>query len=603
MAESLQEGARRLAKPWLDKGYRAAGLHVYRAADSSELYAKFRLEHPDGDKAPEGRKIIRPFHANGNGSCVMGEPKFQRGAKPLYRLTLLASKPGQPVIFVEGEKDCDALVKLGAVSTTTGSASSDDTADLLPLAGRTCWLWADNDDEGRAYMGRIAKRLQELGATIEAIDVEKLGLPPKGGAADWVQTRQDATYADLEALPRLVPQPHPAIAVAADLEGGDFLIRNLSDIEAKPVRWLWPGRIARGKVSMIAGHPGLGKSQITAALAAVVTTGGSWPVDRTPCERGRVILLNAEDDAADTIRPRMEAAGADVTRCEVLDSVVTGFAADGEPVTRGFSLREDLRRLGKLLETRTDVALIVIDPISAYMAGVDSHVNSDVRAVLAPLGDLAGRHGVAVVCVSHLNKGNGKGTPGEAMMRVTGSLAFVAAARAMFLVTRDQEDPNRRLFVTGKNNIGKDGTGLAFSVESYTLSSGIETSRVMWEPTPITITADEAMAPAVEDEERTMTDDAIDLLNDALSVGRVQARDIKRRAGEAGISDKALRIARNKLGIVVSRTGFGAEIQSFWALPGSAVLPSEPISALQISGARMEVEGTNGGADDPGEPF
>jgi len=117
--------------------------------------------------------------------------------------------------------------------------------------------------------------------------------------------------------------------IAAGLSGdhGSIVVRRLSEIQTKPIRWLWPGRIARGKVSMIAGHPGLGKSQVTAALAAVVTTGGKWPVDISACEVGSVILLNAEDDAADTIRPRLEAAGADVSRIEIVEAVTEGFRA------------------------------------------------------------------------------------------------------------------------------------------------------------------------------------------------------------------------------------------------------------------------------------
>ena len=165
------------------------------------------------------------------------------------------------------------------------------------------------------------------------------------------------------------------------------------------------------------------------------------------------------------------------------------------------------------MAARNDVALVVIDPITAYLSGVDSHVNADVRAVLMLLGEIAARHGVAIVCVSHLNKGSaGKSSSGEALLRVSGSLAFVAAARAAFIVAKDQDNPARRLFLSAKNNVGKDGSGLAFSVESFTLSSGIETSRVLWEPNPVTITADEAMGPPLEDGERTMTEEAVDLL-------------------------------------------------------------------------------------------
>ena len=355
------------------------------------------------------------------------------------------------------------------------------------------------------------------------------------------------------------------------------VVRRLSDVRAFPIRWLWPGRIARGKVSMIAGHPGLGKSQITAALAAVVTTGGRWPVDGASCERGRVILLNAEDDAADTIRPRLEAAGAALDYCEVLDAVSTGVGPDGREATRGFSLKVDVGVLDELLTARKDVALVVIDPITAYLAGVDSHVNADVRAVLAPLGELAVRHGVAIICVSHLNKGGA--ATSEALLRVSGSLAFVAAARAAFIVAKDPEDSARRLFVPAKNNIGKDASGLAFSIESCALPGGIETSRILWESEPVSITADDVMTPPRDEGDRTMTDEAVDLLRDVLSAGRVLARDIKRRAGEAGITDKALRTARERLGVVASREGFGADTKTFWALGPLPFVPSEPTRA------------------------
>jgi hypothetical protein len=401
-------------------------------------------------------------------------------------------------------------------------------------------------------------------------------------------------------------QPAAQVTTAVDYGGlRSVIVRRLSDVVAKPIRWLWPGRIARGKVSMIAGHPGLGKSQLTAALASVVTTGGRWPVDRTPSERGRVILLNAEDDAADTIRPRLEAAGADLERCEILDAIVEGFHSNGQPATRGFSIKDDIGALDELLTARTDVALVVIDPITAYLSGVDSHVNADVRAVLTPLSEIAAKHGVAVVCVSHLNKGSaGKASSGEAMLRVSGSLAFVAAARAAFIVVKDQENPARRLFLPAKNNVGKDGSGLAFSVESVTLDSGIDTSRVLWEPNPVTITADEAMAPPLEDGERTMTEEAVDLLRDVLSAGRVPSHDVKRRATEAGISDKALRTARERLNVVSSREGFGADTKTFWALGPLHSCPPKafvPIRAHENNRAQLDPEGTNGRPDVDGE--
>ena len=100
------------------------------------------------------------------------------------------------------------------------------------------------------------------------------------------------------------------------------LFRKVSDIKAKPIHWLWPGRITQGKVSMIAGNPGLGKSLVTVDMAATVSMGGLWPVDRQCCEVGNVIILSAEDDPLDTIRPRLEAAGADLSKVYILDAVL-----------------------------------------------------------------------------------------------------------------------------------------------------------------------------------------------------------------------------------------------------------------------------------------
>ena len=205
-----------------------------------------------------------------------------------------------------------------------------------------------------------------------------------------------------------------------------------------------------------------------------------------------MVFRSAEDDPEDTIRPRLEAAGADLSRVFILDAVLEGYRADGGEIRRAFNLKTDLARLGTMLDEIGGAALIVIDPITAYLGDADSHKNAEIRALLAPLSDLAAKHSAAVVCVSHLNKAGG----GEALMRVTGSLAFVAA-RAAFIVTKDQENEARRLFLPAKNNIGKDQTGLAFAVQSAEVrgpAGSIETSHVVWESEAIAMTADDAMA-------------------------------------------------------------------------------------------------------------
>jgi putative DNA primase/helicase len=334
-----------------------------------------------------------------------------------------------------------------------------------------------------------------------------------------------------------------------------FLFRRLSDIEAKPVRWLWPGRIARGKVSILAGHPGLGKSQLTASLAAIVTTGGKLPLDRTPCEPGNVVFFSAEDDAEDTIRPRLEAAGADLSRIFIMDAVNSGEYA------RSFNLVCDLSNLSKMMDHFGDVSLLVIDPVTAYLGKIDSHKTADVRALLAPLGELAAKHGTAIVCVSHLSKAGS----GEALLRVTGSLAFVAAARAAFIVARDNGDKNRRLFLPIKNNIGNDETGLAFTIQSVTLSGGIETSRVCWEAEAVAITADEAMAPIGDPEERSVLEGAKQFLANLLADGPVSSRQIRADAIGAGFSWRTIQRAQNALDIDAYKGGM--KEGWFWFLP------------------------------------
>src|SRR5205823_6333601 len=151
---------------------------------------------------------------------------------------------------------------------------------------------------------------------------------------------------------------------------------------------------------------------------------------------GLVVILSAEDDVADTIRPRLEAAGADVRRCYVVDAI-RDIDGAGEIHSRAFNLAADVARLEALLAQLGDVALVIIDPLTAYLGDADSHKNAEVRGLLAPLGEMAASRGVAMVCVSHLNKGGSS----EALLRVSGSLGFVAAARAAFIVTRDTGDP------------------------------------------------------------------------------------------------------------------------------------------------------------------
>ncbi len=344
----------------------------------------------------------------------------------------------------------------------------------------------------------------------------------------------------------------------------EVVYRRMADIEPVPIRWLWPERIAKGKVTMLAGHPGLGKSQTMISMAAIVTTGGTWPVDRAPCERGSVIILSAEDDAADTIRPRLKAAGADPERVYILDAVrETG--RDGTVRQRPFDLTLDIDRLRELALKIGDVAMIGIDPITAYLGCTDAHRNAEVRAVLAPLAAMAAEIGAAIVCVSHLNKAGGT----DAMLRVMGSLGFVAAARAAYLVARDPEDETRRLFLSIKNNLAEDRGGLAFRVQARDLGDGIATSCVEWDADPVMMTADAALAPAGDLEGQTELEGARVFLRDLLSDGPVPSKQVRADADGAGYAWATIRRAGKALGVEAIKEGghFGGGRQQWvWRL-------------------------------------
>lgn len=576
--DQAKHAAHEFASQVLAQGYRPEALHVYTDAQGSTLYWRIRCKHPDRQE-----KWIRPMMHNGAG-YVLKEPSFP-GGKPLYRLHELAARNDEPVVLTEGEKDADALAKRGVLATTSGGASSASAADWTPLAGRHVIVWRDRDAPGLQYAREATERLLALGCRVEWIDIEPLGLPEHGDACEWLAAHPNATAADVLALARhpVAAERGPATAdhVRELLDGSRRLAghrkvngecrqpflrsRCIDRIEAKPMDWIWKGRIARGKVTWIAGHPGLGKSQASLSFAAVVSTGGTWPVDRTRCEPGNVVLLSAEDDPADTIRPRLEAAGADLKRCHVLETVCD-YDHDGAQYSRAFSLQTDLTHLGALLSELGDVALVIIDPVSAYLGDTDSHKNAEVRALFAPLAELATKFDVAVLCIDHLSKSRNA----EALMRVNGSVAFVATARAAWLVTRDPDQKERRLFLPLKNNFGNDQSGLAFGLEQYRLPSGIETCRVVWEAEAVTVTADEALAPAEDPDERSTLEEAKEFLRGLLADAPIPAKRVYAEGRGAGYSERTIRRAQQALNIDAYREGFGKHGGWFWSLAPKA---------------------------------
>lgn len=333
----------------------------------------------------------------------------------------------------------------------------------------------------------------------------------------------------------------------------------LSTITRSEIEWLWPNRFAIGKLSLISGNPGLGKSTLSLEMAAHISRGTEWPVDGGNAPQGDTLVLSAEDDIADTILPRLEAMQADVSRIHAL-TMIDYANEDGSTSQRMFSLEKDIGLLDKQLVELPECRLVIIDPISAYMGHVDSHKNSDVRGLLAPLAELAQHARVAVIGITHLNKGASK-----AIYRTMGSLAFVAAARAVWGIVEDEDRPGRVLMLPVKNNIAPKEDGLAYQILSHELGG----SYLEWEPESVEASMDETL---YQDGERSAVDEAADWLEDVLAYGRVATTDLQRLAKQAGHSWATVRRAKNKIRAEHEQEGFGKDIKHYWLNIGAQSL-------------------------------
>lgn len=210
MTETPKEAARRLSAPILKKGFKPVALHTYTDTEGGAKYWRIRAKHPNGEK------WIRPMKLNGQG-YELGEPQFENG-KPLYALHIIARNPDAAVWIVEGEQKADALNRLGLVATTTGSATSADTADWKPLQSRKAIIWPDNDEPGKTYAGEVASILRGLGCDVSMIDVDKLGLGKAEDVIDWLAAHPGAARSDLESLPMSIKGQRQDNPIAGDLE-------------------------------------------------------------------------------------------------------------------------------------------------------------------------------------------------------------------------------------------------------------------------------------------------------------------------------------------------------------------------------------------------
>jgi hypothetical protein len=291
-----------------------------------------------------------------------------------------------------------------------------------------------------------------------------------------------------------------------------------------------------------------------------VSTGSPWPEERGAdrAEPGGVIILTAEDDLSDTVRPRLDAAGADCMRIVALEAV-RERTKDGER-RRGFDLSKDVERLAGSLAQVERPRLVIIDPLSAYLGKADGHSNTEVRGVLSPLAELAQRTRVAVLAITHLRKSSGR-----AVYRTMGSLAFAAAARAVLGVAADQEDEARRLVLPIKCNLSADRSGLAYTITTHVVDGLGELPRVRWESEPILGADIEKYLGGESDGGQTSErGQAEGFLKTLLVMGPTLASDVYDAADQVGISKRTVRRAKLSVGIVSRKRPEGPWE---WSLP------------------------------------
>jgi len=417
-----------------------------RDADGTLAGVKIRREYADGSKAFTWQQPDGTPGLNGRSSVDM----------PLYGIDRIGrTKYG---VITEGEKAQQALasIDIPAVGTMTGAKSipSDDTLAAI-VHVPTVVLWPDNDADGARHMQRIGERLVSLGAADVRV-VDWHDAPAKGDAADFV-----ATGADRGAVRDLLREARTweAVAVPAEPEPARTRLEivSLSDVESRDVDWLHRRWLPLGKLTLLGGHAGDGKSTLTAAIAAILSLGGTWP-DGERAPQGRTLFLLAEDALDDTLKPRLVLHGADCSQVLALRAV-----RDADGRERGFSLAKHIDELEAAI-VAYNITLLVIDPLSSFLQGADRN-GEDVRDILTPLVQLLDRRHVAGIGVMHVGKPGAGAASRRGLQMFLGATAFGALARTAWALAPapTDDDPNRRVLGVVKSNLAMRPANLAFT--------------------------------------------------------------------------------------------------------------------------------------------
>lgn len=521
------------------------------------LVATFSYEYERGKEAYQirrfdlgnGGKTFEAWHKK-DGRYVSGMGEYKD--KPI--LQHLPEIPGwiaaaKRIYIPEGELKADRIISKGGAATTSpfGAGRNKWRSEYSKaLAGAEVIVLPDNDNPGRDFAQDKAASLYGIARSVKVLELP--GLPEKGDIIDWFNA--GGTFEQLEQLADNCPEYKPS--------DNGVKLRCMADINAEAMSWLWPPYIPKGKVTLMEGDPGIGKSWVSLAIATAITLGKDL-LGQEPSEPANVLIASAEDGLGDTIRPRLDTMGADVSRVFAIDGALT--LDEG-----GFGLLE-----GYIERVRP--ALLIIDPLVAYLgADVDIHRANETRAVMAQMARLAEKFDVAILAVRHLTKG-GMSKP---IYRGLGSIDFTAACRSVLLAGCDSENPHNRALVHIKSNLSPAGPSIG-----YELRKG----RFYWTGES-TLTAAQILA-AESSTGISELDEAMAFLKDMLAGGEVPAKSIYQAAQDTGIAKRTLERAKAKLQAKSRKIGD----TWFWCLPEptSPTSPYKEFGKLENIQAKKEV--------------
>lgn len=457
------------------------------------------------------------------------------GIKPvLYRLpqVMQAVKRGEIIFIPEGEKDCDNLARLELAATTSpmGAGKWRDSYSEY-LRGAKCVILPDNDDPGRKHAQQVARSLYGKAASVKVLELPELA--EKGDVSDWL-----TAGGTKDELLRLAAETLEWKSIGKEVNNKVIpSLVNLADVEPEDVDFFWKPYIPKGKLTILEGDPGLGKTFLALNLCAAITNG--WPLpgqDGKPefvTEPSTVLFMTAEDGLADTIVPRLEKMGADRSKVYCL----TGWRETEEGEEKAFTLK-DIPALREALE-QVRPALVVIDPLQGYLGPVDMHRANETRPLLSGLGKLAEEYNCAVIAIRHLSKTGG----GKAIYRGLGSIDFTAAARSVLLVGENPSTGEKAVVHT-KSSCAERGVTQGFTIT--------ELDGFMWAGVS-SCTAEDLLAIPEKDEKETESpalEEAVEFFLGILEGGeKIPCKEIREKWKEVGITDKTARRAREKLGI------------------------------------------------------